>query len=294
MTAPSDPSSIWPVLVTGASSGIGLETALYLASRGFVVCATMRDVTRSAALTTEARRRGVTVTIEPLDVTVPGSIEAVVSRLVSRHGGIYGVVCNAGLQVRGYFEDTSEAEIRQVFEVNVFGTMAVVRAVLPVMRPARRGRIVIITSIGGLFGAVALSAYCASKHALEGYGEALSLELSALGIHVSLVEPAVVQTEIWNGNRNIARGALDPASPFRAWFLEEERLADGLVAEASVTVVDVAEATRRALADRSPRLRYLVGKRVGALLLLRRYLPAAWFERAYFGEVIRRITGRRI
>src|SRR5262245_45268120 len=155
----------WPVLVTGASSGIGLETAILLAARGYTICATMRDLSRRHVLDAEARQRNLSVQVEALDVTAPAGIEAVVHSLVDRYGGIYGVVSNAGLQVRGYFEDMTDAEIRSVFEVNLFGTMAVVRAVLPMMRAARQGRIVIVTSVGGLLGSLALSAYCASKHA---------------------------------------------------------------------------------------------------------------------------------
>jgi short-subunit dehydrogenase len=283
-----------PVLVTGASSGIGLETALYLAAQGYTVCATMRDLSRRAALDREARRRNLLVQVQALDVTDPPSIEAVVRSLVGRYGGIYGLVNNAGFQLQGYFEDLTDAEIRTLFEVNLFGTMAVVRAVLPGMRAARQGRIVIVSSVGGLLGSVALSAYCASKHALEGFGEGLSLEVCALGIQVTLVEPAIVQTEIWRGNRRVARGALDPASPYYEWFHAVERLTDRMVATAPTTSLDVAHAVHRALAAGRPRLRYLVGRRAALLLILRRYVPAALFERIYFGEVIRRVTGTRV
>ena len=284
----------WPVVVTGASSGIGMETALHLASRGYQVCATMRDLSRRGALDAEAARRKVDLLVEALDVTDPASIEMRVRSLVGRYGGISGLVSNAGFQMRGYFEDMTDAEIRSVFEVNLFGTMNVIRAVLPVMRAARQGRIVIVSSVGGLLGSPALSAYCASKHALEGFGESLWLEGRALGIQVSLVEPAIVQTEIWRGNKRLAAAALSPTSPYRDWFLAEERLADQVVATAPTTTVDVARAAHQAFAARRPRLRYLVGRRAALLLLFRRYLPAALFERLYFGEVIRRITAPRV
>lgn len=284
----------WPVLVTGASSGIGLETALYLASQGYTVCATMRDVSRRGALDAEARRRKLSLQVEALDVTDTASIEAVVRSLVDRYGGIHGLVNNAGFQMRGYFEDLSEAELRAVFEVNLFGTLSVVRAILPIMRTTGHGRIIIISSVGGMLGSVGLSAYCASKHALEGFGEALSLEVSALGIHVTLVEPAIVPTEIWRSNRQIARGAQDPASPYYKWFHATERLTDQLVATAPTTALDVARTVHRALTARRPRLRYIVGRRAAALLVLRRYLPAVVFERVYFGEIIRRVTGSRV
>jgi len=277
-------------LVTGASSGIGLETALYLAARGYNVCATMRDLSRRAALDEEAARRKLSVRIEPLDVTDPAGAKAVVQSLIDRHGGIYGLVNNGGTQVRGYFEDLTDAEIRSVFDVNLFGTMTMVRAVLPAMRASRQGRIVIVSSVGGILGSLALSAYCASKHALEGFGEALSLEVCALGIHLTLVEPAIVQTEIWGANRRVAKGALDPASPNFKWFNAAERLTDRVVASAPTTANDVARTVHTALSARRPRLRYVVGRRASLLVTLRRYLPESLFERLYFGELVRRVT----
>lgn len=283
----------WPVLVTGASSGIGLATAIDLAAHGHHVCATVRDARGREQLHAEAARRGLSLEIELLDVTDADSIAAVTRSLVDRHGGIGSLVNNAGLHMRGFFETMNDAETRSVFDVNVFGTMAVVRTVLPVMRAARAGRIVIVSSIGGLLGAPALAAYCASKHALEGFGEALSLEVAGLGLHVSLVEPAIVPTDIWSRNRRIADGARQADSPYAAWFEAEERLTDTLVASARTTAADVAQTIRLALTDRRPRLRYVVGTRVKGLLVLRRCLPSAVFERVYFGEIIRRITGSR-
>jgi NAD(P)-dependent dehydrogenase (short-subunit alcohol dehydrogenase family) len=213
-----------------------------------------------------------------------------VSEIVARSGGIYGLVSNAGIQVRGYFEDLLDAEIRHVFEVNVFGTMAVTRAVLPYMRIGRRGRVVIVTSVGGRVGSLALSAYCASKFALEGFGESLALEVAPLGVDVTLVAPGIVKTEIWGCNRGIAKGALDPNSAYRAWFRELEQLADRLVRSSPTKPADVARAVHRALTVKRPRLRYLVGRRAGLLLMLRRYVPDGLFERIYFGEAIRRVT----
>jgi NAD(P)-dependent dehydrogenase (short-subunit alcohol dehydrogenase family) len=284
----------WPVLVTGASSGIGLETALYLAAQGYTVCATMRDLSRRDALDAEASRRNLSVQVQALDVTDSASIEAVVASLVGRYGGIHGLVNNAGGQLRGYFEDLTDTEIRALFEVNLFGTMAVIRAVLPVMRVARQGRIVIVSSIAGLLGSAALTAYSASKHALEGFGEALSLELAGLGISVTLVEPAIVQTDIWGANRRVAAGARNPASPYHEWFDAAERLTDRLVATTPTTALDVAQAVGKALTVSRPPLRYLVGRRAALVLVVRRYVPTALFERLYFGEAIRRITGRRV
>jgi NAD(P)-dependent dehydrogenase (short-subunit alcohol dehydrogenase family) len=225
-----------------------------------------------------------------LDITKQEQIREAVREVVERSGGIYGLVNNAGIGLRGYFEDLSEEEIRQVFEVNVFGTMAVTRAVLPHMRSARRGRIVIVTSIGGRIGSLAVSAYCATKFAQEGFGESLAQEVIPFGINVCLVEPAIIKTERWGVNRGTASGALQPESPYYAWFRASEQLADRLVNSSPTKPTDVAKAVHRALTARRPKLRYLVGRRASLVAALRRYVPGELFERVYFGEAVRRVT----
>lgn len=278
------------VLITGASTGLGLEMALYLADRGFEVYASMRDLGQRGALDEAAARRGVQLHVLQIDITKKDEIEGAVSTVVEQSGGIYGLVNNAGIGVRGYFEDLSEEEIRSVFEANVFGTMAITRAVLPHMRAARRGRIVIVTSVGGRIGSLAVSAYCATKFAQEGFGESLAQEVAPFGIYVSLVEPAIIRTERWGANRGVAKRALDPKSPYCAWFHESERLVDRLVKTSPTKPVDVARAVYSALTARRPRLRYMVGCRASLVMILRRYLPGELFERLYFGEAVRRVT----
>lgn len=278
------------VLITGTSSGLGLEMAVYLAERDFQVYATMRDLSRRGRLDAEAARRNVQLEVLQLDVTDGASINTTVDTIVARSGGIYGLVNNAGIQLRGYFEDLSEAEIRQVFEINVLGTMAVTRAVLPHMRAARRGRVVVISSLSGRIGAVGLTAYAASKFALEGFGETLAQEMEPFGVGVVLVEPGLIQTEIWSANRGVARGARNPDSPYYASFQQLERLVDEMAVSPPTKPMDVARAVHQALRARRPRLRYLVGRRAGYVLALRRYLPGELFERFYFRQFARRVS----
>ncbi|MBW2146862.1 MAG: SDR family oxidoreductase [Deltaproteobacteria bacterium] len=278
------------VLVTGASTGLGLEIALYLAERGFEVYASMRDLRRRAGMDKAAAHREIQLHVLQLDIRKKNEIDKAMRTVVERSGGIYALVNNAGIGLRGYFEDLSEEEIRSVFETNVFGTMAMTRAVLPHMRAAKQGRIVFVTSVGGLIGSLAVSAYCATKFAQEGFGESLAQELVPFGIHVSLVEPAIIKTERWGANRAVARGALNPQSPYHAWFRGSESLADHLVETSPTKPVDVARAVHRALIARRPSLRYMVGRRASLVMMLRRYLPGGLFERLYFGEAVRRVT----
>jgi NAD(P)-dependent dehydrogenase (short-subunit alcohol dehydrogenase family) len=280
------------VLITGASSGLGLETAVYLASRGFRVVAAMRDLNRRGRLDEAAARQNVSVEVLQLDVTDTAQVHRVVDRLAADDGGLFGLVNNAGVQLRGYFEDCSEAEVRAVFETNVFGAMTLSAAALPHMRKARRGRILFLSSVGGRIGSIGLTAYCASKFAIEGFAESLALEAAPLGIRVALIEPAIIATDIWSANRNIARRAQDPAGPYFQWFGEAERIADRLIANSPNKPVDVARAVYRGLTDRRPRLRYLVGRRAAVLLALR-CLPFELFERVYFPLLVKYVIRPR-
>lgn len=278
------------VLVTGCSTGLGLDSAIYLAERGYNVYATMRDISRRSELDQESDRRGVQLNVRTLDVTDVNSIESVVQEIVRDNGGIYGLVNNAGIGLRGYFEDLGEDEIRSVFEANVFGTMAVTRAVLPYMRAAGTGRIVVISSVGGRISAFGVSAYCSSKFAQEGFAEALAQEVKPFRISVSLVEPGIVKTERWGSNRGNARRAKDPGSPYYEWFDASEQVADRLVESAPTRPAHVSRAIHQALSAKRPRLRYVVGWRAGLILLLRRYIPESLFERLYFGTAIWHVT----
>ena len=281
------------VLVTGAGTGIGLATSLHLAEKGFRVYASVPDPDQREGIDRAARERGVALSVISLDVTNPSSIESAVGTVLAETGGIFGLVNNAGLGLRGFFEDLSTEEIRSLFDVNVFGAMAVTRSVLPHMRSARRGRIVLISSAGGRNGAMTLTAYCAGKFALEGFGESLAMEVAAFGLNVSLIEPGLVMTPHFTVHRGRARRATDPEGPYYRWFVQHEQLVDEVLRARHITADDVAKAVGRSLLDRSPRLRYVVGWRARLLLALQRRLPGELFERLYSRQVVRMVTRPR-
>lgn len=281
------------VLITGGSSDLGLETALYLAARGRRVYATTRDLAKRPAMLRAAAERGVHLEVLQLDVTDRASIDAAVDEVVGEAGGLYALVNNAGRGLRGCLEDLAEEEIRQVFEVNVFGTMAVTRAVLPHLRTAGRGRIVIISSVGGRLASYGLTGYCASRFALEGFGESLALEVAPFGLQVVLVEPGIIKTAYWTVGRGIARNALNPASPYYARFRRQEELADAIAERSRNRPIHVARAVHHALTTPSPRLRYVVGQPASLLFALRRYLPGETFDRAYSAILLRLLEERQ-
>lgn len=279
------------VIVTGSGTGLGKETSLYLAQRGFRVYAAVLTSEQAETVAGAAREQGLSNLRAPImDITDPASVRSCVDEVVRETGGVYGLVNNAGIGLRGFFEDLTESEIRRLFDVNIFGTMAVTRAVLPHMRAARRGRVVIVTSIGGRIGSLGVSTYCATKFAQEGFGECLYQELLPFGVYVSLVEPAIVKTERWGIHRGVAQGAENPDSPYYRWFRREEALADRLANSSPTRPAHVARAIHRALTAARPRLRYMVGRRAKLVYLLRRYLPDRLFETLYFGGVVRYVT----
>ena len=277
------------ILITGASTGLGKETALYLAERGFRVYATVRDMGSADGILAEAKARKIELKVMPLDVLDKASITRTVRSIAEEAGGIYGVINNAGIGLRGYFEDLDDAEIRRMFDANVFGVMEVTRAVLPYMRKARRGRVLLISSVGGRIGSLGVSTYCSSKFAVEGFGESLFMELAPLGIQVCLIEPGIVKTERWSVNRGLAARAMDRQSPYYRWFQQSEQEAEKLVRASTFTPVDVAAAIHEALTAQHPKLRYMIGRKAKLAIALRRWLPGT-FERIYFGAVIRRAT----
>ncbi len=278
------------ILVTGASSGIGLATAVYLAKHRFEVYVTLRDLGHRDALDAEAARHNVKLNVLQLDVNDQTSIDKAVNTVVERSGGIYAVINNAGILIRGYFEDLSDEEMRRVFNTNVFGTMAVTRTVLPFMRAAQRGRIIIMSSAGGKIASPGASAYCSSKFALEGFGESLAQEVLPFGVHVSLIEPGFIQTELFGRNRHTAANASDPSRPYYQWFQRVEALTDEQLRRVGKPPIKVAKAVYAALTADRPRLRYIVGRRAKLLINLRRYAPGELFDRLWIRQVVRRTT----
>ncbi len=279
-----------PVLVTGSSTGLGLETALHLAGTGFKVYATIRDLSKKDAIQHAASERNVELEILRLDVTEPQSIDDAVAQIIENDGRIYGLVNNAGIGLRGCLEDLDDDEIRNVYEANVFGTFAVTKRVLPHMREARDGRIINISSVGGRISSFGLSMYCSTKFAIEGFGEALYLETAPFGVKSILVEPGIINTSRWSHNRGTARRALEKTSAYYRLFRKGEALADHRVEMSHTQPEDVAKVIYRAMTDDNPRLRYVVGRPANVAILARRYLPERLFERLYFGSILREIT----
>ncbi len=281
------------VMVTGAGSGLGLATALRLAREGLHVYGSVRNEPEAAVLRASAAEERLEIQVLEMDVTQEKQVKEVVSRIVDESKRLDALAHFAGMTLRGFFEDLTLAEIREVFEINVFGTMTVVQQVLPHMRRQRSGRILLTTSVAGRIGTMSISGYASSKFAIEGFGECLSQEVAPFGIHVSLLEPGLVKTPNFSTNRNRAKAATDPKSVYYKWFCQHEHIVDTMLEKNRFTPEDVAETALRILSKRRPRLRYIVGLKAKLIVGLRRYIPGEVFEKFYFGLVRRIVTKPR-
>lgn len=178
-------------IITGASRGLGSAIAAAALDHGHTVLAGVRDVTAAVAGLPGHER----LHLVPLDVTDPQQVEAVAQRAVTEFGGVDVLVNNAGFSIIGAVEEISDAEAREMFEVNVFGLHRMTRAVLPGMRRRNQGRIINIGSVGGFVTIAASGLYGATKFAVEAITEALRLELVGTGVNATVIEPGAFRTD---------------------------------------------------------------------------------------------------
>ncbi|CAN5384132.1 hypothetical protein BH11ACT3_BH11ACT3_16250 [soil metagenome] len=194
------------LLVTGTSSGIGLAAAVGAARAGWTVIATMRDVGKADRLREAASAAGVEVDIRPLDVTHPTQATDVIAAVVAEYGALHAVINNAGAGKLGTTELLELDEFRAAMELNFFGVVRVTQAALPHLR-ATGGRVLTVTSVGGVVGQPFNDAYCAAKFAAEGMLESLHPVAKAVGVAVAVIEPAAVASDFVD-NVGIDRDAL--------------------------------------------------------------------------------------
>jgi len=269
----ADRARVW--LVTGVSSGLGLELARHLVGQGETVVGTLRRATQCAAFEALAPGRA---HARVLDVTDAAAIAPLVAGVVREFDGIDVLVNNAGYGLFGAVEELTEAEARGVMETNFFGLLNLTRAVLPHFRTRRRGHVINISSIAGLTGIAGAGLYCASKFAVTGLSESLAQELAPFGVRVTVVEPGGFRTQFSGGSLTLARRLMPeyadtPAARprgMREHFHGTEQGDPRKAAEAIVAAVDAAQ----------PPLHLLLGP--DALAMVRRKLEgfnsdlAAW------------------
>ncbi len=258
------------VLITGASSGIGKETAKRLLQNGFPVYAAARRVERMQDL----ERMGATVI--KMDVTQEEDVVAGVERISEERGGADILVNNAGFGLYGPVEETPIDAARYQFEVNLFGAARLTQLVLPRMREKGAGKIVNISSIGGRVYSPLGAWYYATKHALEGWSDCLRWELKRFGIDVIIIQPGLIRTEFGSvAFRDLAEKSRDTA-----YSEIVDRLAaslEGFGGGSSPSVI--ADTVLKAIRARRPKTRYAAGRFATPTLLFRRFASDRMFDR---------------
>jgi NAD(P)-dependent dehydrogenase (short-subunit alcohol dehydrogenase family) len=252
-------------LVTGASSGIGLATARALRRDGYRVFGTSRKRMAES-------EDGVTMLV--CDVTDDRSVQDLVDEVVRRAGRIDLLVNNAGIGLLGAAEESSAAQAKALFDVNVFGVLRVTNAILPVMRRQGSGRIVNLGSLLGLIPAPFNALYSSSKHAIEGYSESLDHEVRTQGIRVVLVEPGGIRTSFED---NLTRA--DRPLPVYDTVRAAAEALMGEVIETGDAPEIVADMVVKAASAATPRRRYTAGKLAAQVSFMRRFMPESFVDR---------------
>ncbi len=271
------------ILVTGASSGIGHAAAVDFANHGATVYAGVRKAEQAQELTRLSASCGGGV-LRPLlfDVTDPAQVEHAIQEIKKHSGRLDAVINNAGLTVAGPVEGIPLEDYRTQFEVNFFGVVAVTQKALPLIRQSK-GRVLMISSVNGRMTSPFLSAYSASKFALEGFSNALRLEMDPFGVRVCLIEPGPIRTPIWKkaldrGNELEANWPDDLKKLYAKPLANMRKLASR-AEETARPVEDVLVALRHALSSRNPKPRYVIGQDNKTILLLNDILPTQFLDK---------------
>ncbi|WET68626.1 SDR family oxidoreductase [Sphingobacterium sp.] len=251
------------IFITGASSGIGQAAALYFATEGWNVVATMRNPEKQNILQNTDH-----VLVLPLDVENTKDIQNIIDKAIIKFGTIDVLLNNAGFGQHGLFEATTAEQIQRQFAVNFFGTLEVTRAVLPYFRKQKSGCIITITSGVGRVTVPLVSTYAASKFALEGFFESLSFELASQNIKVKIIEPGNIATNFEQTTK--ANFASDGSLiDYSAYLQDMDEVFKSIYSGGSSSTKDVAAEIFKAATDDTAILRYVIGSDLQPLIDIR-------------------------
>jgi len=276
------------VLITGATSGIGLATAVLLAVDGYEVIATGRSTAKLEIVQRAAQEANVTIRQVIADVTDAASVANLHSEVLALTNG-YGVdvlVNNAGYAEGGAIEDIPMERLQKQFNTNVIGLVAVTQAFLPQMRARGQGRIVNVSSIVGKLSIPLLGAYTATKHAVEAISESLRVELDDFGIQVVIVAPGSIQTNFGSTLIDNVQAWSAEDSPYQASY---QKFMRDRGAERGAKPLVIAQAIRKAIVAQRPKARYAVPFDSKVMPLLKALIPT----RAMDKIIKRAVMGRR-
>lgn len=251
-------------LVTGSSTGIGFETSIELARRGFHTYATIRNLKNSDRIMEIAKKENLTIDVLKLDVIDDTSVKETIDRIYKKQNRIDVLVNNAGYALAGPIEESSMEEIREQFETNFFGAIKTIQSVIPIMRNQKSGKIVNITSMGGRVAVPLDSIYHGTKYALEGVSECIRYELGTFNIKIILVEPGAVGSKFWD-NIKMAEESKDALSPYHK-IMDTVYTAFSKMAENVIESLEVAKVIADAVTTDNPKFRYVIGKDANMIL----------------------------
>ena len=265
------------ILITGASSGIGKETAKLFQTKNWKVAATMRAPEKAEDL-----QKIADVECLQLDVTDINSIKSAIGKTLEKFGRIDAVVNNAGYGLIGAFESATPEQIEKQFQTNVFGLMNVCREILPIFREQKKGIIVNVASVGGRITFPFYSLYHATKWAVEGFSESLQYEIEQFNIRVKIIEPGPIKTDFYDRSQDLTRReGLTAYDYFIDKALPNMQKAGADAPEGSI----VAQTIYEAVTDGSKKLRY--GVNTKGILTARKFLPDSLFFKVVKGAILK-------
>ena len=262
-------------VITGASSGIGFETALALARDGYYTYATMRDITKSDKIKEIEQKENLKIDVLELDVDNENSAKTAIRQILDQNQRIDVLVNNAGWGLWGCVEDVSVDEFKAQFETNFFSIIRLIQEVTPTMRKQGSGTIVNVSSVAGRIGFPASPAYISSKFALEGLSESLRLEMAPFGVNVVIIEPGVIKTNFLNPMKMSKRSESDTV--YRDITV---KVTSGvkMMAEMGTHPKEVADTIVKAIKNENPLPRYIVGNDASMFLEARKNKTDIEFE----------------
>ena len=243
-------------LVTGCSSGIGLETAIALGREGHFTYATMRDVKKSGSLDKIVNDEGLPIKVLELDVDSEKSVDDAIAKIMEEKGRVDTLINNAGWGMWGAVEDVSIEEFKQQFETNFFSIIRLIQKVAPIMRKQKSGNIVNVSSVAGKIGFPVSPAYISSKFALEGLSECIRFELGPFGINVIIIEPGVIKTNFFDSMKMAKKSNSDSV-----YNEITSKVVSGvkMMAEMGTESKEVANTIIKSINAENPLPRYIVG-----------------------------------
>ena len=243
-------------LVTGCSSGIGLETAIALGREGHFTYATMRDVKKSGDLDKIVNDEGLPIKVLELDVDSEKSVDDAIAKIMEEKGRVDTLINNAGWGMWGAVEDVSIEEFKQQFETNFFSIIRLIQKVAPIMRKQKSGNIVNVSSVAGKIGFPVSPAYISSKFALEGLSECLRFELGPFGINIIIIEPGVIKTNFFDSMKMAKKSNSDSV-----YNEITSKVVSGvkMMAEMGTEPKEVADTIIKSINEEKPLPRYIVG-----------------------------------